>query len=131
AELVCPVAVGRFDEKEFEAQRYGKGYVGPQAFGEDVTVLAGLGVRSGANWVTGANAADHHVTGANAGRDFRVDRYQDLVEIREGDMCPNDGGHLHIGRGIVLGHIFQLGTKFSKPLKAGFVDEAGTEQLYE
>jgi prolyl-tRNA synthetase len=131
AKLFFPVPVRRFDERDFEAHGYAKGYVGPQGFGEDVTVLADLGVRSGANWVTGAGAADHHVTGANAGRDFRVDRYQELVEIREGDVCPNDGGPLHIGRGIVLGHIFQLGTKFSKPLKAAFVDEDGTEQLYQ
>ena len=50
---------------------------------------------AGANWVTGANRADVHVTGANVDRDFRVDRWEDLVEIREGDRCPIDGGELH------------------------------------
>jgi len=98
---------------------------------EDALVLADHSVRGGADWVTGANEPDRHVRGANTPRDFRVDRYEDLVWIREGDVCPNDGGELHIGRSIVLGHIFQLHTKYSEPLAARFVDEDGTEQPYQ
>ena len=93
-------------------------------------VFADPSVRAGANWVTGANRPDLHVTGANLDRDFRVDRWEDLVQIREGDRCPIDGGELEIGRSIVVGHIYQLGTRYSEPLGTTFQDEDGIEKPY-
>ncbi len=128
--LYFPAVVRRFEDADFVANGYAKGFVGPEGLPDDVPVLADHSVRAGRDWVTGANEPDHHVTGANAGRDFRIDRYEDLVAIRDGDLCPVDGGDLRIGRSIVVGHIFQLGTKYSEPLKATFVDEDGTEQPY-
>jgi prolyl-tRNA synthetase len=128
--LFFPTVVERFEDGDFEANGYAKGFVGPQGLGDDVAILADRSVRGGKNWVTGANRLDVHVTGANVGRDVRVDRYEDLVQIREGDRCPVDGGSLTIGRSIVVGHIFQLGTKYSKPLGATFLDEDGTERFY-
>ncbi len=92
--------------------------------------MADLTVRAGANWVTGANRVDHHVTGANRDRDFRIDRFEDVSRVREDDPCPRCGGVLRIGRSIVVGHTYQLGTKYAVPLKATFVDEDGTEQPY-
>jgi prolyl-tRNA synthetase len=129
--LFFPGVVERFEDDDFEAHGYAKGFVGPQGLGDDVVILADPSVRGGKNWVTGANRPDVHVTGANVGRDVRVDRYEDLVRIREGDRCSVDGGALTIGRSIVVGHIFQLGTKYSKPLGATFLDEDGTERFYE
>jgi prolyl-tRNA synthetase len=128
ARLHFPAVVRPFDDDDFAARGYAKGYVGPQAFGPDVTVFADHSVRGGANWVTGANRADTHVTGANLDRDFHVDRWEDLVEIRDGDRCPVDGGELEIGRSIVVGHIFQLGTRYSSPLEATFQDEDGAQK---
>jgi prolyl-tRNA synthetase len=128
--LFFPTPVRRLDDDDFPARGLVKGYVGPQGLPEEITILADRLVRGGRDWVTGANQLDHHVRGANTPRDFRVDRYEDLVEIREGDLCPNDGAALTIERSIVVGHIFQLGTKYSKPLKATFVDEDGTEQPF-
>jgi prolyl-tRNA synthetase len=128
--LVFPAKVRPFEDDDFAARGFVKGYVGPQGFDESVRVFADLTVRSGNDWVTGSNTVDRHVTGANAGRDFRVDRWEDLVEFREGDRCPIDGGTLRIGRSIVVGHIYQLGTNFSKPLDATFVDEDGSERPY-
>jgi prolyl-tRNA synthetase len=128
--LFFPTVVERFEDGDLEANGYAKGFVGPQGLGDDVVILADRSVRGGKNWVTGANRLDVHVTGANVGRDVRVDRYEDLVQIREGDRCPVDGGSLTIGRSIVVGHIFQLGTKYSKPLGATFLDEDGTERFY-
>jgi prolyl-tRNA synthetase len=125
-----PTPVRPFEDADFASGGYAKGFVGPQGFGEDVLVLADETVRGGANWITGANAADVHVTGANTPRDFRVDEYLDLSQIREGDPCPNDGAPLRIGRSIVVGHIYELGTRYSEPLQARFVDEDGTEQHY-
>jgi len=128
--LVFPEKVRPFEDEDFAARGFVKGYVGPQGFDEAVTIFADLTVRGGRDWVTGSNRQDRHVTGANVDRDFRVDRWEDLVEFREGDPCPVDGGTLHIGRSIVLSHIYQLGTKYSEPLGARFVDEDGAEKAY-
>ncbi len=128
ARLHFTAVVRRFADADFAAGGYAKGYVGPHGFGDDVTVYADPSVRAGVNWVTGANRADTHVTGANLDRDFRVDRWEDLVEIREGDRCPVDGGELQIGRSIVVGHIYQLGLRYSAPLEATFQDEDGTQK---
>lgn len=129
--VMFPTPVRRFEDADFAARGYAKGYVGPQGLSEDVTILADPSVRGESDWVTGANEADHHVMGANVGRDFRVDRYEDLVALRDGDRCPNDGGELRVGRSIVVGHIYQLGTRYSAPLEATFVDEDGSERLYQ
>ncbi len=125
-----PVPVRRFEDADFSSLGLVKGYVGPQGLPDDVTILADHAVRGGKDWVTGANKAEHHVTGANAGRDFRVDDHADLVQIRAGDPCPACGQPLRIERSIVVGHIYQLGTTYSEPLKATFVDEDGTERPY-
>jgi prolyl-tRNA synthetase len=129
--LLFPSAVRRFGDTDFSARGLPKGYVGPQGLGHDVSILADYAVTGGADWVTGANEPNHHVTGANTPRDFRVDRYEDLVALRDGDRCPVDGGELRVGRSIVVGHIYQLGTRYSGPLKATFVDEDGSERPYQ
>jgi prolyl-tRNA synthetase len=130
ARLHFPKVVRRFDDADFTRLGYSKGYVGPHGFGDDVVVFADPSVKAGANWVTGANRSDMHVTGANLDRDFRVDRWEDLIEIREGDRCPVDGGALEIERSIVVGHIYQLGTRYSEPLETTFQDEDGSAKPY-
>ncbi|MBI3648571.1 MAG: proline--tRNA ligase [Actinobacteria bacterium] len=129
--LFFPTPVRRFEDEDFARHGFVKGYVGPQGLAGDAVVLADHSVLGGKDWVTGANEADRHVSGANAGRDFRVDRFEDLARIREGDRCPVDGGVLRIGRSIVVGHIYQLGTKYSEPLEATFIDEDGGARPYE
>ena len=128
--LHFPKVVRAFDDSDFERLGYAKGYVGPHGFGDDVVVFADHAVKAGTNWVTGANRRDTHVTGANLDRDFHVDRWEDLVEIRDGDRCPIDGGELEVGRSIVVGHIYQLWTNFSGPLQATFQDEDGSDKPY-
>ena len=125
-----PRPVAPFEDADFASNGYAKGFVGPQGLHADVIVLADASVRGGADWITGANAPDVHVTGANTPRDFRVDDYMDLVQIREGDPCPGDGAPLRIERSIVVGHIYELGTRYSEPLEARFVDEDGSEQFF-
>ncbi|MEA2551459.1 MAG: prolyl-tRNA synthetase [Actinomycetota bacterium] len=129
--LYFPVPIEKFEDADFAAGGLAKGFVGPQGLPVVAAVLADHSVRAGRDWVTGANRADAHVTGANVDRDFRVDGYEDLVEVREGDRCPVDGGELHIGRSIVVGHIFQLGTEYSEPMNSTFLDEDGTAKFYE
>jgi len=130
-QLFFPTPIRAFEDEDFAGRGFVKGYVGPQAMSDDAIVIADHSVRAGKDWVTGANQPDRHVRGANTPRDFRVDRYEDVAQIREGDPCPVDGGELRIGRSIVVAHIYQLGTKYSAPLKAMFVDEDGTEQPFQ
>jgi prolyl-tRNA synthetase len=129
--VLFPAPVRPFEDADFDERGFVRGYVGPSGLDESATILADHSVRGGADWVTGANERDHHVTGANTPRDFRVDRYEDLVALRDGDRCPVDGGELRIGRSIVVGHIYQLGTRYSGPLGATFVDEDGTNRPYQ
>jgi prolyl-tRNA synthetase len=128
--LYFPERVRPLDDEDFATRGFPKGFVGPQGLAADVTILADHSVRGRVNWATGANRADAHVTGANLDRDFRVDRWADLVRIHEGDRCPVDGGQLTIGRSIVVGHIYQLGTYYSEPLGATFQDEDGSLRPY-
>jgi prolyl-tRNA synthetase len=125
-----PTPVRRFEDGDFAQRGFVKGFVGPQGMTEDVVVVADQTVRGGADWTTGANEPDRHATGVNTPRDFRVDRFEDVVALRDGDRCPNDGGALRVGRAIVVGHIYQLGTNYSRPLGARFVDEDGSERPY-
>ena len=89
-------------------------------------MIADEALREG-QYVVGANRDDVHLRGVQAGRDFEP-RFADLREIREGDACPNCGGHLHLQVAIEVGHIFKLETKYSAPLEATFLDEDGSEK---
>jgi prolyl-tRNA synthetase len=131
ARALWPRPTRLFDEDDFAARRFVKGFVGPQQLPADVTVIADLSVRAGVNWVAGANRADAHATGVNEDRDFHVDRWEDVAQVREGDRCPIDGGRLLRGRGIVVGHTYELGTRYSKPLDATFTDEDGEERHFQ
>ena len=100
------------------------GSIGP--VGVSVDVIADEALREG-QYVVGANRDDVHLRGVQAGRDYEP-RFADLREIREGDACPNCGGHLHLQVAIEVGHIFKLETKYSAPLGATFLDEDGSEK---
>ena len=130
ARLHFPERVRRFEDEDFTRTGFAKGFVGPQGLGPEVSIFADHAVRGRTNWVTGANRVDIHVTGANVDRDFRVDRWEDLVQIRDGDRCPIDGGELQVGRSIVVGHIYQLGTSYSEPLGATYQAEDGSQRHY-
>ena len=130
ARLHFPERVRPFEDDDFAERGFAKGFVGPQGLGPDVTIFADPSIRGRAHWATGANRPDVHVTGATLDRDFRVDRWEDLVQFREGDRCPVDGGRLEIARSIVVGHIYQLGTYYSEPLEATFQDEDGSPKPF-
>ena len=99
-----------------------KGYIGPHH--PNVTVVvADPSVGAPVVWITGANEADHHVRNCVLGRDFAVDVWADLVTIVSGDVCPRCGNPLSVDRGIEVGHVFQLGTKYSEALDARYTDE--------
>ncbi|MCB1906780.1 MAG: proline--tRNA ligase [Rhodocyclaceae bacterium] len=84
-----------------------------------------------ADFVTGANETDFHLTGVNTGRDFAEPEVADLRNVVEGDPSPDGAGALRICRGIEVGHIFQLRTKYSEALGCRFLDENGREAIME
>ena len=84
-----------------------------------------------ADFVTGANDDDHHYTGANIGRDFPEAEVADLRNVVVGDPSPDGKGSLEICRGIEVGHIFQLRTKYAEALNCKFLNEQGKEQIME
>ena len=103
-----------------------KGYIGPHFAGASSwSPIHRCG--AGASWVTGANRVDHHVRNAVLGRDFDVDIWADLVTVVTGDACPNCGHELSVDRGIEVGHVFQLGTKYTEALDARYTDEHGEQ----
>ena len=103
-----------------------KGYVGPKSLNDNgVRVLADPRVVSGTSWITGADAPQRHTVGLVAGRDFNVDEFVEAAEIREGDPAPEGQGTLRLERGIELGHIFQLGRKYTEAFNVSILDENG------
>ncbi len=106
------------------------GFAGPVGLG--VPVYADLEVKAMADFVVGANAADAHLTGVNAGRDFEATAFGDYRQAAAGDACARcDSGHLRTYRGIEVGQVFFLGTKYSKPMGVTFLDVDGQEKPCE
>lgn len=118
------------DEAEL-LNRYGvpMGFAGPVGLREKmpVKILGDEEVRALSNAVAGANRVDYHYLNVNPGRDFYVDAYGDFRTAEEGDPCPLCGAPLQVCKGIEVGHIFKLGTKYSEALKATIIDEKGNE----
>ncbi len=132
---VAPADAVAFGDADFAAHPVlVKGYIGPAK--EGVAVLgekATSGIRylvdprvvTGTAWVTGANVADHHVVNLVAGRDFTPDGVLDVAEVRAGDPAPDGSGPLELARGVEMGHIFQLGTKYAEALGLKVLDANG------
>jgi len=108
------------------------GYLGPIGLKRPVQVLADREVALMADWVCGANQADHHLTGVNWGRDLpEPDLVADIRNVLPGDPSPDGAGELLIERGIEVGHVFYLGTKYSRAMNATFLDEDGKPKPFE
>ena len=108
------------------------GYLGPMNVQKPMKLAVDREVAAMANWICGANEAGFHLTGVNWGRDLpEPDLVADLRNVVEGDLSPDGKGTLAIERGIEVGHIFVLGSKYSKPMNATFLDENGKPQFME
>ncbi len=103
-----------------------KGFAGP--IGLSIKIIADYSIESMVDFVTGANEQDNHYINVNRGRDVNVDQFADLQMVKEGDLCPHCGKSLNFFRGIEVGHIFKLGTKYSESLKATYLDENDRER---
>ena len=108
------------------------GYLGPIGLKKPVQVVVDREVAVMSDWVCGANKADFHITGVNWGRDLpEPTLVADLRNVVAGDASPDGQGVLAIERGIEVGHVFYLGTKYSEAMKATFLDQNGKPQFME
>jgi len=105
------------------------GYIGP--VGAKVPVLADRAVAAMSDFVCGANEEGYHLAGVNFGRDLPEPAVHDLRNVVAGDPSPDGKGALEIARGIEVGHIFQLRTKYSEAMKASFLGEDGSAKPFE
>ena len=108
------------------------GYLGPIGLQAPVKVVADRDVAVMANWVCGGNEADVHITGVNWGRDLpEPELVADIRNVVAGDQSPDGKGELAIERGIEIGHVFYLGTKYSAAMNASFLAEDGKPKHFE
>ncbi|KWK20021.1 proline--tRNA ligase [Burkholderia stagnalis] len=104
------------------------GYLGPIGTKKPVKVIADRTVANMSDFVVGANEVDYHIAGVNWGRDLPEPDVADIRNVQKGDPSPDGKGVIDICRGIEVGHVFQLGTKYSEAMGATFIDESGKPQ---
>jgi prolyl-tRNA synthetase len=117
-------------DEEMLAKGLIKGYMGPLDLPKGARVVADRSLEDTPRWVVGANEKDYHYVGAAQGVDFKVDHWADLALARKGDCCPVCDKPLSFARGIEVGQVFQLGTKYSDSMAANFMDEDGSEKPF-
>lgn len=127
--VTAAVEISMADQETIESVTGGSvGFSGPVGL-ENVRILADYSVRDLVNFVAGANQKDTHLINVNWGRDCPRPEFFDLRVVQEGDPCPRCSGPMKISQGIEVGHIFKLGTKYSKSLKATYLDQNGEEKI--
>ncbi|MCM1264828.1 MAG: proline--tRNA ligase [Candidatus Gastranaerophilales bacterium] len=104
------------------------GFIGPKGI-NDVTIIADETIKELKNFVVGINENDKHLVGANL-EDIRIDKFEDIRLAQAGELCPECGKPLKVTKGIEVGNIFQLGTKYSKPMNAVYLDQDGKAKPY-
>jgi len=118
------------DEAMIRAAGISPGYTGPVGLGQGLRVVADRSLAGMTNMVVGGNKDGYHYRGANWDRDMRRPTFADLTLAQAGDGCPRCGRALNVSRGIEVGQIFKLGTKYSESLGATFLDEDGQEKPF-
>ena len=127
--LLHAVEVELADDKQiFDACGVPSGYLGP--IGITIPIVADREITRMRNFAVGANEKNFHYLNANLNRDFEVERFADLRMVTQDDRCPECGAALELTKGIEVGHIFKLGTKYSEALKATFLDSQGQERPF-
>lgn len=101
------------------------GFLGPVNLGPSVAIIADYSIKGRKNLVAGANKKDYHLTGVNYPRDFKVSQWGDFAFPVIGDLCINCKSQLQFEKGIEIGHIFKLGTRYSEKMGATFLDQDG------
>ena len=124
--LNCDVLEMATEEVIYKVTGAPRGFAG--AIGIKVKIIADYSLSNMTNFVMGANKEDYHVKNVNIGRDLAVAAFADLRIARDTDLCARCGHPLKFARGIEVGHVFKLGTKYSKAMKATFLDNNGKER---
>jgi prolyl-tRNA synthetase len=106
---------------------YLQGFVGPVGL-QVAEIVADEALRGATGMSCGANEADYHLVNVEEGRDFQAGRFTDLTTAREGDTCPRCGGQLRVEAGIEVGQVFQLGMRYSEPMRCYYDDENGVSR---
>ena len=114
-------------DEEMKKNNIVKGYASPVGL-TGVRIIVDESVSLSSNLVSGANKKDYHVKNINFGRDFTSSEVVDISSVKEGEACPKCQKPLRVTRGIEIGNIFKLGTKYSSSMKAKFLDESGKER---
>jgi len=117
------------DEQILAAVGVRPGFIGPVGLPDNIPVIVDRSAAVLADFVCGGNANDTHYTGANWERDAHITRVEDLRQVVAGDPSPDGHGTLHIARGIEVGHVFQLGSKYAEALNATVLDDQGKKQV--
>jgi prolyl-tRNA synthetase len=122
-----PADYALLDDEDFARHPFlVKGYIGPKALRKNnVRYLVDPRIVDGTSWITGADEPGRHVVGLVAGRDFTADGTIEAAEVREGDPSPDGAGPLVMARGIEIGHIFQLGRKYTDAFTVDVLGEDG------
>ncbi|MDA0986785.1 MAG: proline--tRNA ligase [Bacteroidetes bacterium] len=115
------------DEELVEIFGAETGSLGPVGVSKNVKVICDNQLRDAKNVITGANLNDFHLMHVDLLRDSRIDAYADIRVVEENEPCISCGNSLRLIKGIEVGHIFKLGTKYSVALKANYLDESGNE----
>jgi prolyl-tRNA synthetase len=120
-----------FEESDFSTRpELVKGYVGPQDASKlGLKLYADPRVALNTSWVTGANIKDRHARNVVNGRDFKVEKYVEAAEVKQGDACPECNSEIIIDRAIEIGHIFQLGRKYAEALNLTVLDSDGKQRV--
>lgn len=116
------------DEEVEELLGTKKGFIGIFNLPEGIKVIWDNSLYGVKNLVVALNEPDWHYVNANPGRDFEYGEFVDVSQVREGDPCPKCGSPLRVSKGLELGHVFLLGTRYSEPMKAYFTDKDGKEK---
>jgi prolyl-tRNA synthetase len=124
--LGCDLLEMAMDDMIQAAAGSPRGFVGP--IGIKCRTLADYSLMNLTNMVVGANRENYHLKNVNFERDFKVEAFADLRIVRDTDPCPRCTRDIHFARGIEVGHVFKLGTKYSKAMKAIYLDKNGKEQ---
>ncbi|MGV0342173.1 proline--tRNA ligase [Corynebacterium mastitidis] len=126
-----PATVELAEEEDFKNNPFlVKGYIGPRGLAENgVRVLADPRVVRGTRWITGADEKNRHVANMVCGRDFTPDGFVEAAQIKEGDPAPEGQGTLTLQRGIEIGHIFQLGRKYTEAFDVQILDVNGKRSV--
>lgn len=128
--VINAVDVTLLTDEELEKHGLIKGFIGPYGIElKDIKVLADEEVTKINNHTAGGNRLDTHYINVNYGRDYTADIVADVKTVKPGETCPRCGGKLHSARGIEVGHIFKLGTKYSQALNATYLDDKGESKV--